>query len=90
MKTDIKIFSYRIEYHFGECELHVSSSNSKFWYLNGQRHRDDGPAIIYFSGRKEWYQHGLRHREDGPAVEGPGQLKEWWINGKEVKSPNRT
>ena len=25
------------------------------WYLNGQYHREDGPAVEYANGDKEWY-----------------------------------
>jgi len=27
---------------------------SKEWFLNGQRHREDGPAVEYANGHKEW------------------------------------
>tara|TARA_R110000868_G_scaffold75946_3_gene218779 strand:+ start:5587 stop:5778 length:192 start_codon:yes stop_codon:yes gene_type:complete len=30
---------------------------SKFWYLNGLLHREDGPAIEWFDGGKYWYYH---------------------------------
>ena len=41
----------------------------KSWFLNGERHREDGPAIEQANGHKEWYLNGKRHREDGPAIE---------------------
>jgi hypothetical protein len=25
------------------------------WYVNGERHREDGPATIYENGDKEWW-----------------------------------
>ena len=53
---------------------------TKAWYLNGQRHRIDGPAIEWADGTKEWYLNGKRHRTDGPAWEWVGS-KEWYING---------
>lgn len=52
------------------------------WYLNGNLHREDGPAIEWTNGRKDWYKNGLRHREDGPAKEYANGSKEWWINGE--------
>jgi len=52
-----------------------------FWYLNGEFHREDGPAIEYANGSKYWYLNGKHHREDGPAVEYP-ESKYWWLNGK--------
>jgi hypothetical protein len=31
------------------------SSGNKYWYLNGRRHREDGPAVEYIYGNKEWW-----------------------------------
>lgn len=42
---------------------------SKEWYLNGKRHREDGPAIERPDRSKEWYLNGEFHRVDGPAIE---------------------
>jgi hypothetical protein len=28
---------------------------AKGWYINGKRHREDGPAIEYSDGDKYWY-----------------------------------
>jgi hypothetical protein len=33
----------------------VSSDGTKYWWLNGQLHRTDGPAIEDASGTKEWW-----------------------------------
>jgi len=30
----------------------------KYWSLNGQFHREDGPAIEYINGNKRWFYHG--------------------------------
>jgi hypothetical protein len=51
-----------------------------FRKANGERHREDGPAVIRANGDREWYQHGDLHREDGPAVERANGDKEWWAN----------
>jgi len=55
---------------------------SKYWYLNGERHREDGPAIIRSNGTKEWYLNGKRHRVYYPAYEGQVGSKEWYLNGE--------
>jgi hypothetical protein len=55
---------------------------SKHWYLNGQYHREDGPAREWDDGSKEWCLNGQRHRVDGPAVEDADGSKEWWLNGQ--------
>ena len=36
----------------------LSFARTKHWYLNGKRHREDGPACEYVSGRKEWHLNG--------------------------------
>lgn len=41
---------------------------SERWYVDGELHREDGPAIQWDSGDTEWYFQGRLHREDGPAV----------------------
>jgi|JI9StandDraft_2_1071091.scaffolds.fasta_scaffold1084177_1 hypothetical protein len=58
----------------------------KRWYKDGERHREDGPAIEYLNGTKYWYKNGNLHREDGPAVEWSNEYKEWWFNGKNYKN----
>ena len=55
---------------------------TKKWYLNGELHREDGPAYERPNGFKEWWLNGKLHREDGPAVEYPDGSKAWRLNGK--------
>ena len=63
------------------CE--IDHYGNKRWYLNGNLHREDGPAIVDMAdGRKEWWINGNLHREDGPAIIWADGDKEWWINGK--------
>ena len=64
-------------------KVKVYNNGDKHWYLNGKRHREDGPAIEYDDGNKEWYLNGKRHREDGPAVEWANGFKKWYLNGIE-------
>ena len=59
----------------------VDNNGDKYWYLNGKRHREDGPAIEYTNGDKEWWINDKRHREDGPAIESNGS-KFWYLNDK--------
>jgi hypothetical protein len=60
----------------------VDEDKTKHWYLNGNLHREDGPAVEYADGTKFWYLNGKFHREDGPAVEYADGSKYWWLNGK--------
>ena len=36
----------------------IFASGTKAWYLNGKRHREDGPAVEYANGDKRWYLNG--------------------------------
>jgi len=67
-----------------EYTVKVFPSGTKHWFLNGERHREDGPAIEYADGTKVWYLNGEKHREDGPAVEWADGDKHWFINGKQL------
>ena len=60
----------------------IDSDGTKFWYLNHNLHRIDGPAVEYANGTKSWYLNGERHREDGPAIECANGNKYWYLNGK--------
>ena len=31
----------------------------KAWYLNGERHRVDGPAVVWRGGSKQWWINGV-------------------------------
>ena len=63
-------------------EMKVDSDGTKDWYLHGELHREDGPAVERSDGSKFWYLNGKKHREDGPAVEWPDGQKEWFLKGK--------
>jgi len=58
----------------------VDRDGTKWWELNGKRHREDGPAIECVDGYKSWWLHDVRHREDGPAVEHANGDKSWWLH----------
>jgi hypothetical protein len=49
----------------------------KYWYKNGNLHRDGGPAVEY-SNSVEWYKNGELHRDDGPAIEYANGNKFWY------------
>jgi hypothetical protein len=42
------------------------NNNVKMWFVDGLRHREDGPALITSIG-EIWYTNGLLHRLSGPA-----------------------
>ena len=39
-------------------KVKVSANGTKEWYLNGKRHREDGPAYEGANGSKWWYLNG--------------------------------
>ena len=64
-----------------EYTVEVYDNGEKYWYLNGKRHREDGPAHEC-NGYKEWCLNDKLHREDGPAIEWANGDKAWYLNGK--------
>ena len=66
-----------------EYTVRVYPNGSKFWCLNGQLHREDGPAVEG-ADAKYWWLNGKLHREDGPAYESANGSKSWYLNDEEV------
>jgi hypothetical protein len=63
-----------------EPTLEIDGRGNKLWWLDGELHREDGPAVEFISGTKSWRLHGKWHRVDGPAYEYPDGSKYWWLN----------
>jgi hypothetical protein len=36
------------------------ADGTKYWNLNGQLHREDGPAVIEVDGSEHWYIEGVK------------------------------
>ena len=60
----------------------IDRHGTKRWYLNGELHREDGPAIEFADGEKQWYINGHIHRLDGAAIIWGDGSKEWWVDGQ--------
>ena len=59
----------------------VSEYGTKCWYNEqGQRHREDGPALDCANGTKSWYLNDKLHREGDPAIECANGDKWWYHN----------
>jgi hypothetical protein len=58
------------------------SNGDKQWWLNDERHREDGPAIENSDGYMQWWFHGKLHRIDGPAKERPDGFNSWFLHGR--------
>tara|TARA_B100001094_G_scaffold40487_1_gene35158 strand:+ start:3446 stop:3682 length:237 start_codon:yes stop_codon:yes gene_type:complete len=41
-----------------EYTVKVYRSGTKYWYLNDELHREDGPAVQCANGTKYWYLNG--------------------------------
>jgi hypothetical protein len=55
-------------------------SGLKEWFLNGQLHRDGGPAFERYDGYSFWFKNGKLHRENGPAREWWDGTRQWYFN----------
>ena len=65
--------------------LTIYANGAKYWRCNQQYHRDNGPAIISYSGQQlEWWLNDKRHRLDGPAVKLADSKLFWFINNQLV------
>jgi hypothetical protein len=53
-----------------------------WWQLDGQRHRTDGPAVIWANGTQAWWLNNQLHRTDGPAVIWASGTQFWWLNNQ--------
>jgi hypothetical protein len=61
----------------------IDEYGTKEWLdAEGNRHRDDGPALVSTNGDKWWYQHGKSHRADGPAIIYANGINLWWLNNR--------
>jgi hypothetical protein len=63
-------------------KVKVYTDGSREWYLNGKRHREDGPACEWANGSREWHLSGQLHREDGPAIECADGDRFWYLSGQ--------
>lgn len=38
----------------------LNGNGTKYWYIDGKQHREDGPAVERANGDKEWYLNGKK------------------------------
>lgn len=60
---------------------HTSVNGDSYHYVDGKRHNDNGPAVIYKNGSKVWFKNGLCHREDYHTIEYTNGDKAWFYQG---------
>jgi len=64
-------------------KVEKDEDGNKLYFLNGELHRTDGPAIEYANGTKTWWTNDKLHRTDGPAIECANGNKLYFLNGAE-------
>ena len=64
-----------------ESKLITTPDGTNLWYLNGERHRGDGPAVERSDGTKEWFLNGkeLTKAEWLIASEKDPDTKAWLV-----------
>jgi hypothetical protein len=60
--------------------MSIDSDGDEVWRTYNGYHREDGPAIVWQSGRKDWRVHDKHHRTDGPAIEFANGAVYWYLN----------
>ena len=60
-----------------EPVMEIDDFGTRWWYLNGELHNEDGPAVETYLGYKEWRLHGKLHNENGPARVCQDGFKRW-------------
>ena len=76
MKTTIRFKRY-IRNNPLQCkDLHFYYDGEKHWWLNGKRHREDGPAIEWADGTKEWWLKNIQFRSEKSMLESHRKIQE--------------
>lgn len=60
----------------------ITQTDFEAWYLDGELHREDGPAVVDQVGSQSWFLKGQRHREGGPARTSMYGEQYWYQNNK--------
>lgn len=81
-EENVKDVSYDWDMPFDFTGTVRYPDGTKAWYRQGQRHRDNGPAIEYADGGRKWYRYGYLHRDDGPAIEQADGRRYWCRKGR--------
>ena len=76
MKTNI-IFKRYIKNDPSQIrEIDFYYDGEKHWWLNGKRHREDGPAIEWADGTKEWWLKNIQFRSEKSMLESHRKIQE--------------
>ena len=83
--TEISATGRPISKTGGYDEVRKTGRDQSFW-LDGQLHRTDGPALVTAEGDEHWYVEGRRHRADGPAIVTRNGAELFFVDGQAVPS----
>ena len=72
------------------AKVEIRADGSQSWFLNGQQHRTDGPAVIWANGSQSWWLNGQQHRTDGPAEIYADGSQRWFLNGERMTQTKHT
>lgn len=63
----------------GFTGCHIDNFNNRYHFINGQLHRDDGPAFECHNGSQKWFLNGVLIRcETQEEFEHFMKLKAFW------------
>ena len=65
--------------------VNVDDDGNKLWHLNGNLHREDGPALEWADGSKEWYLNGVEYTEADWCKQTQKKVKKVTCVGKVVE-----
>ena len=74
----------------GYDEVRRDDMGATYHLLDGQLHREDGPAVILGDGTEQWFYEGALHREDDePASVLSTGEREWYRNGVQHRDDDK-
>lgn len=98
--NNMKIYNLKYEFlkeldsnskynYYGFSGIIEYPNGNTTWYLDGRKHREDGPAIQHKFYPCRWYYKGKLHRIGGPAIEeGTHTNAEYYIHGERFTKEN--
>lgn len=78
-------FQHGVRFRKGNLPAFESKKETIWYNPKGQKHKEDGPAIVRKDGSKEWWQNGLLHRANGPAITDKHGQKKYYYQGQHFK-----
>jgi hypothetical protein len=73
--------TYNVIEHGKEYDIQIHRDGSIVWRLNGNFHRDYGPATKAANGSEFWYKDNFCHRDDGYAMDRRHGESVWALSG---------